>query len=80
MTRSLFLALVAVLGVDATAFAQSEAPDSSVFQRIVRKLETANKDCTVGVSFVGRMMTSVRGSPSNFDSALLLIYTVESCM
>ena len=62
-----------------TAQADPKPSDATMMQRVLKRIEQANRECNVGLSYVGRIAANAGVSSAKFDGALVLIYSVESC-
>jgi hypothetical protein len=74
---------LACLALAISAGAAQAEPDyprgSVILQQIARKLEAENAQCSVELTYTGRLTTQRMEIPSRYDSALVVVYTVEGC-
>ena len=76
--RTLLAALALVVAAGG-AQADPKPSDAAMMQRVLKRVELANRECNVGMSYAGRIAANGGASSAQFDGALVLVYSVDGC-
>lgn len=67
--------LISCTGVQA----DPKPSDAAMMQRVLKRIEQDNRECSVEMSYAGRIAAGGGPSSARFDGALVLIYSVDGC-